>query len=73
MPVHLVFERPFADLVESGKFERDPTAVREKQAVKTYYQPLLIYAVHSRSRADRSCSSRHKNPLSIGGVKRNRY
>ena len=34
MPVHLVFERPFADLIEPMKVERDPATVWKYQAVK---------------------------------------
>ena len=72
MPVHLVFQGALSHLIESLKFESNPAAVREKQAVKTHHKPLLVYPVHSRSRADRSRSTGNQNPLSIGGVEGNR-
>ena len=45
MPVHLVLQCSFADLIESMKVEGNPAAVREQQAVKAHHQPGLIWAV----------------------------
>ena len=37
--VHLIFQGSLAKLIEAAKLERNPTPIREDQAVKTHGQP----------------------------------
>ena len=42
MPVHLVFERALADLIQAGKLQGHPSPIGEDEAVKPAGEPFLI-------------------------------
>ena len=71
MAVHLIFQCTLSDLIESLKLKGNPSAVGKYQAVEADYQALLVNAPHRSRRANDSRTTGDKNPLPVGGVKRN--
>ena len=71
MAVHLIFQSTLSDLIESLKLKGNPSAVWKYQAVEADYQALLVNAPHRSRRANDSRTTGDKNPLPVGGVKRN--
>ncbi len=70
MPVHLVFERALADLIQAGKLQGHPSPIGEDEAVKPDGEAFLILAGDGRRGSDDARAARDHHPLPVSGVER---